>query len=180
VPAGARLMLAGVKILLELAWTFKWVILFAAVVAIAGVQSYRLRDMRADRDLLQLEKTERARRDAMRDMANVKNKERTDEETRAARGRAAAVVVRGEPGKGVVAGPGIRLAAGGDAAAQCVDRGRLDEELAGWVEWHAAGLNQLLARISRRGDEAFTRSAREGEELAAAYRGCRVFTLNRQ
>lgn len=171
--------------ILNLLWEYKALIVLGLLVSALGVQTYRLRGAELDlvamtgkRDLLALEKTERARRDGMRDMQNLKNRERTNEEYAAALRRAAAVVVRGEPAGGVVPGAGIKLAAGGDPATGCIDRGRLDAELAGWVEWHAAGLNNLLARISRRGDEAFTRTAREGEGLAASYRGCRVYTLN--
>jgi hypothetical protein len=165
---------------LNAAWALRWVILIAALFSLVGIQTYRLQGRTAERDRLVLENTERARRDAMRDVANAKNKERTDEETAAARRRAAVVRVHGEPTEGVVAGQGIKLAPSGDAATVCFDRGRLDQELAGFVERHAAGLDRVAAGAARRGDERFTAVARAGEDLASSYRGCRVYTLNRQ
>lgn len=127
-----------------------------------GVQSYRLQGTQAERDILTLEKTERARRDAMRDVANMKNKERTDAEYATAKRRAALARVR-------LDGPGIRpateLAGGGDERIACFDRGRLNEELAGFVERHAGRLSAV---------------AGEGEGLAAALRACRAWALNVQ
>src|SRR4051812_28748382 len=99
-------------------------ILIALLLVAIGLQSYRLQGAQAERDILALEKTERARRDAMRDTQNVKNKERTDEETTAARRRAAAVVVRSKPA-GIDPGKPVDVAGGSDESIACFDRGRL-------------------------------------------------------
>lgn len=153
-------------------------LLIASLVVAIGVQSYRLHSAQTERDVLALEKTERARRDAMRDTQNVKNKERTDEETTAARRRAAAVVVRSKPATRVDPGKPVDVAGGGDESLACFDRGRLNAELAGWVERHAAGLSEFLAGIAQLGDQRFTGIAREGEGVAADYRACRAWALN--
>lgn len=153
-------------------------ILIALLVAAVGVQSYRLLSAEGERDILVVEKTERERRDAMRDSQNAKNRERTDEETTAARKRAAVVVVRGDPG-----GTGIKpgqpfVAGGGNSPVACFDRGRLDQELAGWVERHARSISTALSAVARIGDSRFTEVAREGEGVAADYRACRAYTMN--
>jgi hypothetical protein len=154
-------------------------ILIAALVVAIGVQSYRLQGTQAERDILVVEKTERARRDAMRETQNVKNKERTDEETTAARGRAAVVVVRGKPaGTGIKPGKPIDIAASGDDAIVCFDRRRLNAELAGWLERHVAGLNAAFSATAELGNGRFTTIAREGEGVAADYRACRAWALN--
>ena len=147
--------------MLLLAWWRE--ILIGLLLVSLGVQSYRLQGTQSERDLLQLENTERARRDGMRDMANLKNKERTDEEDAAARRRAAAVVVR-------VEGPGIKYvptapAGSGDESTPSFYRRLLDEG---------------LAAAAQRSADRHTELAREGESLAAAYRACRGYTLNVQ
>lgn len=161
-------------------WGLSWwrEILIGLLVVAIGVQSYRLQGVQGERDILVLEKADRIKRDAMREATNLRNKERTDAESAAARKRAAVVVVHAEPAKGIVSGSIPAL--GSDATAVCFDRGRLDQELAGWVERHATRLDRALAAIARSGDERFTGVAREGEDLASSYRGCRVFTVNRQ
>ena len=116
-----------------------------------------------ERDLLSLETTERHRRDAMRDSANLKNKERTDEEHAAARKRARTAVVR-------VDGPGIKpretvpSSSGPDPIA-CFDRGQLNQELAGFLGRHAERLSGI---------------AREGEGTAADFRACKAWALSVQ
>lgn len=151
--------------------------LILMLTAIAGVQTYRLQGAQAERDQLALEKVERAKRDAMREATNLRNRERTDEEFAAARGRAALVVVRGNAAR-VDAGKPIDVAGGGDGAVACFDRGRLNAELAGWVERHAAGLSAVLTGTAQSGNERFTAIAREGEGVAADYRACRAWALN--
>jgi hypothetical protein len=146
-------------------------ILIGLLVLAIGVQSYRLQGAQAERDILAVEKTERIRRDAMREATNLRNRERTDEEYSAARRRAGAVVVR-------LNGPGIRApeikAVSGNESSVCFDRGRFVEALTGWVQRDAARLAELLAGIRER----LTDDARAGEEVAAAYRACRAFTLS--
>lgn len=146
-------------------------ILIGLLVLAIGIQSYRLQGAQGERDILALEKTERLRRDAMREATNLRNRERTDEEYSAARRRASSVVVRHD-------GPGIRApqikAPGGDESTLCFDRGRLAEALAGWVQRDAARLTELLRGVGERSTE----HARAGEEVAAAYRACRAFTLS--
>ena len=138
-------------------------ILIGLLVVSVGIQSYRLQGAQGERDLLALEKTERIRRDAMRDITNLKNKERTNEEDAAARRRAAAVVVR-------VEGPGIKYVppafpGSGDESTASFYRRILDEE---------------LAAAAQRNADRHTELARAGEDLAAAYRACRGYTLNLQ
>lgn len=138
-------------------------ILIALLLAAVGVQSYRLQGVQGERDILQLEKTERARRDGMRDMTNLKNRERTNEEDATARRRAAAVVVR-------VEAPGIKYVptaapGSGDESSAIFYRGLLEQE---------------LAASAQRSADRHTELARAGEDLAAAYRACRGYTLNLQ
>jgi hypothetical protein len=147
-------------------------ILIGLLLIALGLQSYRLLGAQGARDLLALEKTERARRDGMRDATNLRNRERTNEEYAAARGRAAAVVVRHD-GPGIVA-PAIKPAAGADEPTICFERGRLVEALTGWVQRDAT----RLAELSRGLRERSTDDARAGEEVAAAYRACRGYTLS--
>jgi hypothetical protein len=146
-------------------------ILIGILVLAIGVQSYRLQGAKAERDILALEKTERLRRDAMREATNLRNRERTDEEYAAARRRAGAVVVR-------VNGPGIRApqipAGSSDEGSICLDGRSLAEELSGWVQRDGERLGKLLERIRQRS----TGNAQAGEEVSAAYRACRAFTLS--
>jgi hypothetical protein len=150
-------------------------ILVLALVSALGVQTYRLQGKEAERAALAQEKVERERRDALRAAANQRNKERTDEEHAAARARAAAVRVRVNPSAGIVAGPAPVLAAGRDGGpAVCLDRGRINQELAEFSRRHAEG----VAEAARRHAERLEGIAREGEAVAAGYRACRAWALS--
>lgn len=151
--------------------------IIGALLIALGVQTYRLHTAQGERDLLALEKTERTKRDAMRDASNIRNRERTDEEDAAAHRRAAVVVVRGKPA-GINPGKPVNVATGGDEPIACFDRGRLNAELAGWVERHAGALSAALAATAQLGDQRFTGVARTGEGVAADYRACRAWALN--
>jgi hypothetical protein len=152
-------------------------VLFLAVLAALGVQSYRLQGAQAARDLLVLEKVERLKRDAMREAQNLKNKERTDEEYAAARRRAAVASVRPQPTVGIVTGK-IESAGSSSESAVCFGRRELDEELAGFAERNAERLTEFASELARRNAERLGGVARESEEVSAAYRACRTYTLN--
>lgn len=169
---GEKLMVLPYNPLALLGWWKE--ILIVLLVAAIGVQSYRLQGAKSERDILALEKTERARRDGMRDATNQRNRERTNEEYAAARSRARAVVVRNE-GPGIVA-PQVKPTDSGDGSAWCFDRGRIAEALTGWVQRDASRLAELLRGIRERSSD----DARAGEEVAAAYRSCRAYTLNQE
>jgi hypothetical protein len=131
------------------------------VVIVLGLLSWRLAVVTGQRNVLVAEAKAREERDALRELQNLKNKERTDEEHLAARRRAATSVVR-------VDGPGIRpretvqpSGSGNDPIA-CFDRGKLNEELAGLIERAAERLSGI---------------AREGEGVAADYRACQAWAL---
>lgn len=158
---------------LKLAWAYKELIIIGLLVAALGVTYHLLTVAEHERDVLALEKKERATRDAMRDATNLRNKERTDAETVAARRRAAAVVVRATPA-GINPGKPFNAAGGGDGAVLYFDRGRFDDELAGWAA-RAAG---RLTAVLRRDAERLEGVARAGEGVAADYRACRAWALN--
>jgi len=131
------------------------------VVIVIGVLGWRLAVVTGQRDVLEAYKTHRIREDAARDMANLRNKERTDEEHIAARKRAATAVVR-------VDGPGIKPRetvppGSGDDPIACFDRRKLNEELAGLLNRHAERLSGI---------------AREGEGVAADFRACKAWALS--
>ncbi len=148
-------------------------VVFLLVLGALGVQTYRLQGAKAERDILALEKVERTKRDAMREAANLKNKERTDEETSAARKRAASVVVRLN-GPGIKPSQPVDVAAGDNDPVACFDRGRLNNELNGWLERTGQRLTDVLQRHAGRLEGI----AREGEGVAADYRACRAWALN--
>lgn len=149
--------------------------LFALLLAALGAQSYRLQGAQGELAVLAEREAAQLRAQQLRALHNLRNKERTDEEYAAAQRRAAAVVVRVEP-TGVTSAP--TPAVGGDGATVCFDRGRLNEELAGWVERHARRLTAALAAAAQLGNRRFTDVARESEGVAAAYRACRSFAVN--
>jgi hypothetical protein len=138
-----------------------WKLVLLGVLVLAlGIQSYRLQGAQGEVQVLTVEAKARQERDALRELQNLKNKERTDEEYLAARKRALNSVVR-------VDGPGIKpretvpSQSGPDPIA-CFDRGKLNEELAG-----------LYERLSQR----LTGIAREGEGVAADYRACQAWAV---
>jgi len=148
---------------IALAARYWYVLVIAGLFLALGVQSYRLQGALGERDLLALEKTERQRRDALREAQNLRNNERTDEEHIASRKRAATAVVR-------VDGPGIKpretVPTNGDNdPIACFDRRKLNEELAGFIGRHAERLSGI---------------AREGEGVAADFRACKAWALSLQ
>jgi hypothetical protein len=130
------------------------------VVIVLGLLSWRLAVVTGQRNVLVAEAKAREERDALRELQNLKNKERTDEEHASARRRASTSVVR-------VDGPGIKpretvpSQSGPDPIA-CFDRGKLNQELAGLIERAAERLSGI---------------AREGEGVAADYRACQAWAL---
>jgi len=134
------------------------------VVIVIGALGWRLAVVTGQRDVLQTEKTERERRDAMRDAANAKNKERTDEEHASARRRAASSVVRVD-GPGIKPRETVQPAGSDDDPIACFDRRKLNEELAGFLGRHAARLSGI---------------AREGEGVAADFRACKAWAVSLQ
>lgn len=167
----------------ELAWWREGII--AVLLLAVAVQEARVRSVKVKVAELagqvavykQLE-DEARRAAAVRALHNLKNKERTDEEYRAARARAGAVVVRVDPSPGVVK-PGADPAAdGGDDIAGCFDGRGLAEALAGLFQRHADRLNQLAAGLAERDGARRSGDARAGEEVAAAYRAARDFLLS--
>lgn len=140
------------------------IVLILGILAVSvGIQTYRIQGLRAERDQLQLADTERRRRDAMRDVQAIKNRERTNEEHAAARKRAARVVVRGNAAPGIKFVPAPAAGVREQPNTVCFDRDVLERELAA-----------LADRMAGRATEL----ARAGEDLAAAFRACRAFTLN--
>lgn len=115
---------------------------------------------------------------ALRELHNLKNKERTDAQYFADLARAGAAVVRlDKPARGItVAGP-VAAPGRGDEPTVCFDRGRLAAELNGFLDRAAERANAVLADVVRLEQDRSTRIARAGEGLAAAYRGCRVFAI---
>jgi hypothetical protein len=130
------------------------------VVIVLGLLSWRLAVVTGQRNVLVAEAKAREERDALRELQNLKNKERTDEEHASARRRASTSVVR-------VDGPGIKpretvpSQSGPDPIA-CFDRGKLNQELAGLIERAAERLSGI---------------AREGEGVAADYRACQAWAV---
>lgn len=156
-----------------LAW---WKEIAIAVLVLALGVIYHLWTVADDRvDFLEAQIKARQDRDELRLSANRKNKERTDAEYLAARGRAGTVVVRDEAPR-IRAPRKIELAPGGDNGTICFERGRLLEAVTGWVQRDGA----RLAELSRAIRERSTDDARAGEDLAAAYRACRAWALNLQ
>jgi hypothetical protein len=138
-----------------------WKLVLLGVLVLAlGIQSYRLQGAQGEVQVLTVEARARQERDALRELQNLKNKERTDEEYLAARKRASNSVVR-------VDGPGIKpretvpSTSGPDPIA-CFDRGKLNQELAGLIERHAERLSGI---------------AREGEGVASDYRACKAWAV---
>jgi hypothetical protein len=150
--------------------------IFLAIVVALGVQTYRLQGVKAERDMLALEKSERATRDAMRAAQNVRNKERTNEEYAAARRRAQLAGVQSKPAERIST---VRIETGSGAEpTTCYGRRELDEELAGFAERTASRLDKVIAELLRRNAERLGGVAKPGEEVAAAYRACRAYVLN--
>jgi hypothetical protein len=133
--------------------------LILIVVIAFGLLSWRLAVVTGQRDVLQVEAKAREERDALRELQNLKNRERTNEEYAAATKRAVNSRVR-------VEGPGIRpretVAGSGDQTIACFDRGKLNEELAG-----------LYERLSQR----LTGIAQSGEGVSAAFRSCQAWAV---
>lgn len=133
-------------------------IAFAVCLGALGVQSYRLQGVQGTLSVLQTQVKARDAADAKQALANQRNKERTDEEYRNAKHRAAlarvSVKSTAEP---IPAAPGS-----GDQPTVSFDRGQLNAELAGFTE-------RLAERLSG--------IAVAGEKVAAAYRACRVWAL---
>jgi hypothetical protein len=138
-----------------------WKLVLVGLLVLAlGIQSYRLQGAQGEVQVLQAEAKARQDRDALRELQNLKNKERTDEEHLAARRRASTSVVR-------VDGPGIKPREtvptnGGPDPIACFDRGKLNQELAGLIERHAERLSGI---------------AREGEGVAADFRACKAWAV---
>ena len=150
--------------MIALAARYWYVLVIAGLLMALGMQSYRLQGAQGERDLLALEKTKRQRRDALRDSANAKNKERTDEEHASARRRAATSVVRVD-GPGIKPRETVEPAGSGNDPIACFDRGKLNQELAGFLGRHAERLSGI---------------AREGEGVAADFRACKAWALSLQ
>jgi hypothetical protein len=131
------------------------------VVIAFGLLSWRLAVVTGQRDVLVVEAKAREERDALRELQNLKNRERTNEEYLAATKRAGNSRVR-------VEGPGIRpretveSAGSGNDPVACFDRRKLNEELAGLYERHA---------------ERLTGIAKSGEGVAAAFRACQAWAV---
>lgn len=131
---------------------------FGLVLAAAGVQTYRLQGAQNQIALMEQDKENARENEKHRQLALAANTQRTNNEDRAARARAASSIVRVESTPGTTGTAPV--AGGGDQSTVCYDRGKLDKELAGFAE-------RLAERL--------TRVAKQGEEVAAAYRGCRVW-----
>lgn len=129
--------------------------LIVLLLALAGVQTYRLQGERAEFQAYRLEREAQDRENAVEQARarefNIWNKRRTDEEFRAAVARAAAAGVRISPSVQPCPGTAAPAGSSNGADAYCGDRGVLLEEL--------------------------NRIARAGEEVAAAYRSCRVWAV---
>jgi hypothetical protein len=126
-----------------------------------GIQSYRLQGAQGEVQVLRVEAKARQERDALRELQNLKNKERTDEEHLAARRRASTSVVRVD-GPGIKPKPTVESSTGGPDPIACFDRGKLNQELAGLIERHAERLSGI---------------AREGEGVASDYRACKAWAV---
>jgi hypothetical protein len=131
------------------------------VVIVLGVLSWRLAVVTGQRDVLVVEAKAREERDALRELQNLKNRERTNEEHASARKRAGASVVRVD-GPGIKPRDTVQPANGGNDPIACFDRRKLNEELANFLGRHAERLSGI---------------AREGEGVAADYRACRAWAL---
>lgn len=137
---------------------------FLAVLGALGVQSYRLLGTQDEFKLYKQEQEaqehERQQEDARRVAFDRFNQRKSDEDYRAALARIPAAGVRVDP----VHREAVPAAAPGvsEESTVCFDRGVLNREIAGYFE-------RLAARLSG--------IAREGEEVAAAYRSCRGWAL---
>jgi hypothetical protein len=139
-----------------------WKLVLLGVLVLAlGIQSYRLQGAQGEVQVLTVEARARQERDALRELQNLKNKERTDEEHAAARKRASNSVVRVD-GPGIKPKPTVESSTGGPDPIACFDRGKLNEELAGYLGRHAERLSGI---------------AREGEGVAADFRACRAWAV---
>jgi hypothetical protein len=139
-----------------------WKLVLVGLLVLAlGIQSYRLQGAQGEVQVLQAEAKARQDRDALRELQNLKNKERTDEEYLAARKRRASTSVVRVDGPGIKPRETVPSQSGPDPIA-CFDRGKLNEELAG-----------LYERLSQR----LTGIAREGEGVAADYRACQAWAV---
>jgi hypothetical protein len=139
-----------------------WKVLVVGLLVLAlGIQSYRLQGAQGEVRVLTVEAKARSDRDALRELQNLKNKERTDEEHLAARRRASTSVVRVD-GPGIKPKPTVESSTGGPDPIACFDRGKLNEELAGYLGRHAERLSGI---------------AREGEGVAADFRACRAWAV---
>jgi hypothetical protein len=150
-----------------------WKLVLLGVLVLAlGIQSYRLQGAQGEVQVLTVEARARQERDALRELQNLKNKERTDEEHLAARRRASTSVVR-------VDGPGIRPfqpkqpTPGSDQAISCVTGRQLDEAVAGIAQ----RASERLAGVLRRDGERRTGDAREAEGVAADFRACKAWAV---
>src|SRR3954467_9835346 len=132
-----------------------------ALIAALGVQSYRLLGVQSARDKLALEKAERITRDAMRETQNVKNKERTDEEFLAARGRARTVVVR-QPAEGISGPAKVELAGSSDESTTCFGGRELSAAVTDWAKRAGERFDVVLQRNAERLSDV----AQAGEEVA--------------
>jgi hypothetical protein len=136
-------------------------VLLGALVLALGIQSYRLQGAQGEVRVLVTEAKARQERDALRELQNLKNKERTDEEHLAARRRASNSVVRVD-GPGIKPKPTVESSSSGPDPIACFDRGKLNQELAGLIDRAAERLSGI---------------AREGEGLASDYRACKAWAV---
>lgn len=148
-------------------------ILIGLLVLAIGVQSYRLQGAKGELAVYAEREAAQKREQAFRELQAIKNKERTDAQYADDLRRARAASVR-DPGTPIVADkPAIAI--GGAESTACFDRGRLEQELAGWAGRAAVGLGELAARNADRSSGV----AQSGEAVAAAFRACQAFVLNR-
>lgn len=155
-------------------------VLVGVLIAFASLQSYRLRGALGDIKVYKEREAAQLREQQGRALANLRNKERADEDFNAGRTRADNVVVR-EKSAAVITVRVRTPAAGSSAgAAACYGGRELDDELAAIARRHAEGSNRVLGELAALHRAGAERVAREGEIVAAAFRSCRTYALNIQ
>lgn len=148
-------------------------IAIAVLVALLALQTQHVSIVKEKLKVETTLREAREKRDSMR-LAQRKQAKRTaDEEYKGSRGRAGSVRVRNDS-TGIKPGDVRGLPGSNNESTICFERGKLVEELTGWAERDATRLSAILERQRERS----TGVARQGEEVAAAYRSCRTFTLN--
>lgn len=151
------------------------IILLTTLVLMWGIQTYRLQGAKGQIALYEYQQAQQKSNQAKQELANLRNKERTDEEYASAKRRAATVIVRSKP-RTIIASQAPSTG-GNNQPSGCVTRGEIDRTLTEFAREHAAGLTAIYADFSQRHAVEATAAVQQLESLAAAYRACRAFAI---